>query len=47
MQGVLNQLRILKRKKKFQAVLKLDMKRVYDRVEYDFFFENMDGVNRL
>lgn len=32
-QEVLHQLRVRKRKKKFQAVLKLDMKKSYDRVE--------------
>lgn len=35
-QEVLHQLRIRKRKKKFQAVLKLDMKKAYDRIEWDF-----------
>jgi len=35
-QEVLHHLRIRKRKKKFQAVLKLDMKKAYDRIEWDF-----------
>lgn len=35
-QEVLHQLRVRKKKKKFQAPLKLDMKKAYDRVEWDF-----------
>jgi len=33
-QEVLHQLRIRKRKRKFQAVLKLDMLKAYDQVEW-------------
>jgi len=40
-QEVLHQLRIRKRKKKAQAVLKLDMQKAYDRVEWDFLCECM------
>lgn len=35
-QEVLHQIIIGSRKRKFQAVLKLDMKKAYDRVEWDF-----------
>lgn len=35
-QEVLHQLRVRKRKENFQAILKLDMKKTYDRVEWDF-----------
>lgn len=35
-QEVLHQLRIRQRRRKFQAVLKLDMKKANDRVEWDF-----------
>lgn len=38
---VLHQLRIRKRKKKFHVVLKVDMKKAYDRVEYDFLKASM------
>lgn len=40
-QEVLHQLRIRKRKKHFQAVLKLDMQKAYDRVEWDFLRDYM------
>lgn len=40
-QEVLHQLRVRKRNKKFQAILKLDMQKVYDRVECDFLEANM------
>lgn len=33
---VLHQMRVRKRKKRFQAILKLDMKKAYNRVEWDF-----------
>lgn len=29
-------MRVSKRKKRFQAVLKLDMKKAYNRIEWDF-----------
>lgn len=32
----MHQLRITKRKRKYQAVLKLDMHKAYDRIEWDF-----------
>lgn len=35
-QEVLHQLRLRRRKEKFQAILKLDMQKAYDRVEWDF-----------
>jgi len=35
-QEVLHQLHITKRKKKYQAILKLDMQKAYDRIEWDF-----------
>jgi len=35
-QEVLHQLRTRKRKEKFQAVLKMDLKKAYDQVEWDF-----------
>lgn len=35
-QEVLHQMRITKRRRKHQAVLKLDMQKAYDRVEWDF-----------
>lgn len=35
-QEVIHQLKIKKRKKRFQAILKLDMQKAYDRVEWDF-----------
>lgn len=35
-QEVLHQLILRKRKRKFQAVLKLDMQKAFDRVEWDF-----------
>lgn len=35
-QEVLHQLRVRTRIRKFQAVLKLDMQKVYDRIEWDF-----------
>jgi len=40
-QEVLHQLRITKRKKKHQAVLKLDMQKAYDRIEWDFLRDCM------
>lgn len=35
-QEVLHQLRVRKRQKHFQAVLKFDMQKAFDRVEWDF-----------
>ena len=35
-QEVLHQIRVRKRKRKFQAILKLDMQKAYDWIELDF-----------
>jgi len=40
-QEVIHQLRVRKRRRKFQAVLKLDMQKAYDRVEWDFLCDCM------
>jgi len=40
-QEVIHQLRVRKRKRKFQAILKLDMQKAYDRVEWDFLCDYM------
>lgn len=38
-QEVLHKIRTRERKKRFQAVLKLDMQKAYDRIEWDFLRE--------
>lgn len=40
-QEVIHQLRVRRRKRKFQAILKLDMQKAYDRVEWDFLCDYM------
>lgn len=38
-QEVIHRLRIKDRRKNFQAILKLDMHKAYDRIEWDFLQE--------
>lgn len=40
-QEVIHQLRVRRRKRKFQAILKLNMQKAYDRVEWDFLCDYM------